>query len=125
MILSYRSSDFNGCNISISFFSCSFNTSNNLKRNIRYHFYVLPFIFKIALFSDDIKVHTSCCHVVNSMSFAMEFVPGKGTTFYILGKPQGAPVGDDEFFQMVMRIWVGDSPADSQLRDALLGLGRE
>jgi hypothetical protein len=54
-------------------------------------------------------------------SFAMEFVPGKGTTFYILGQPQGAPVGDDEFFSMVLGIWFGTSPADVQLREALLG----
>ncbi len=53
-------------------------------------------------------------------TFAMEFVPGKGTTFYIQGLPQGAPVGDDEFFTLVLRIWFGDSPADWKLRDALL-----
>lgn len=55
-------------------------------------------------------------------SFAMDFVPGSGTTFYIAGKPQGAPVGDAEFFGMVLKIWVGSSPADFQLKDALLGL---
>ena len=54
-------------------------------------------------------------------SFAMDFVPGSGTTFYIAGKPQGAPVGDAEFFNMVLKIWVGSSPADFMLKDALLG----
>jgi hypothetical protein len=58
-------------------------------------------------------------------TFAMEFVPKQGTTFYILGKPQGNPVGDDEFFQMVLRIWVGERPADHLLRDALLGREKE
>lgn len=53
-------------------------------------------------------------------SFAMDFVPGKGTQFYIQGQPQGAPVGDDEFFSLVLRIWFGESPADIPLRDALL-----
>lgn len=53
--------------------------------------------------------------------FAMEYVPGQGTTFYIQGKPQGAPVGDDEFWRMVLKIWVGPSPADPQLKKALLG----
>ena len=57
-------------------------------------------------------------------SFAMDFVPGKGTEFYILGKPQGDPVGDAEFFNMVLKIWVGNSPADSSLKDALLGVER-
>lgn len=54
-------------------------------------------------------------------TFAMEFEPGKGTTFYILGKAQGAPVGNDEFFSLVLKIWFGESPADHLLRDALLG----
>jgi hypothetical protein len=54
-------------------------------------------------------------------TFAMDFVPGKGTQFYIAGKPQGAPVGDAEFFRMVLSIWVGNSPADFKLKEALLG----
>lgn len=58
-------------------------------------------------------------------SFAMEFVPGKGTTFYIQGQPQGAPVGDDEFFTLVLRIWFGDASTDPQLRDALLDGGHD
>lgn len=54
----------------------------------------------------------------------MDFVPGSGTTFYIAGKPQGAPAGDAEFFGMVLKIWAGGSPVDSQLKDALLGLDK-
>lgn len=53
-------------------------------------------------------------------SFTMDFVPGKGTQFYIQGQPQGEPIGDDEFFVMVLKIWFGESPADANLRDALL-----
>ncbi len=54
-------------------------------------------------------------------TFSMDFVPGKGTSFYIDGKIQGAPVGDAEFFAMVLKIWLGQSPADHLLKDALLG----
>jgi len=54
-------------------------------------------------------------------TFTMEFIPGRGTQFYITGIPQGGPVGDSEFFDMVLRIWFGPSPVDSHLRDALLG----
>ncbi|MBT0571225.1 chalcone isomerase family protein [Curvibacter sp. CHRR-16] len=54
-------------------------------------------------------------------SFAMEYVPGKGTTFFIAGVAQGAPVGDEGFFQAVLRIWLGHIPADFKLKDALLG----
>jgi hypothetical protein len=56
-------------------------------------------------------------------TFAMEFVPGKGTTFYIQGQPQGAPIGDAEYFGMVLRIWLGTSPVDNQLKEALLASG--
>ncbi len=55
-------------------------------------------------------------------SFSIEFVPGKGTTFYIMDKPQGAAIGDAEFFAMVLRIWLGPIPADYKLKDALLGV---
>lgn len=53
-------------------------------------------------------------------SFSIEFVPGKGTTFYIMDKPQGAAIGDAEFFAMILRIWLGPIPADYKLKDALL-----
>lgn len=71
-----------------------------------------------------VDVFSGRSKLVAGDSFAMEFVPGKGTTFYITGQPQGTPVGDAEFFAMVLRIWVGPSPADHQLRDALLGIER-
>jgi hypothetical protein len=54
-------------------------------------------------------------------TFAMDFIPGKGTQFYIQGQPQGEPVGDAEFFGMVLNIWFGARPADAALRDAMLG----
>lgn len=57
-------------------------------------------------------------------TFAMDFIPGKGTQFYISGQAQGEPVGDDEFFTLVLRIWFGDAPADKQLREALLDGGK-
>jgi hypothetical protein len=68
-----------------------------------------------------IEVFSGKSKLLPGESFAMEFVPGKGTQFYIVGKPQGDPVGDGEFFGMVLKIWVGPSPADSNLKDALLG----
>jgi hypothetical protein len=55
-------------------------------------------------------------------TFAMDYLPGKGTQFYIQGQPQGAPVGDAEFFGMVLRIWLGPQAVDSALRDGLLGI---
>lgn len=68
-----------------------------------------------------IEVFSGKSKLLPGDTFAMEFLPGKGTQFYIQGQPQGAPVGDAEFFTMVLKIWVGSSPADNMLKDALLG----
>jgi hypothetical protein len=68
-----------------------------------------------------IEIFSGKSKLVAGDTFAMEFVPGKGTQFYITGQAQGEPVGDEEFFNMVLKIWVGSSPADRNLKDALLG----
>ncbi|MFT7723523.1 MAG: chalcone isomerase family protein [Roseateles sp.] len=72
-----------------------------------------------------IEIFSGKPKLVAGDSFAMDFIPGKGTQFYIQGQPQGEPVGDDEFFTLVLRIWFGDAPADRPLRDALLDGGRD
>ena len=69
-----------------------------------------------------IEIFSGKPKLVSGDTFAMEYLPGKGTTFFIQGQPQGAPVGDAEFFGMVLKIWVGPAPADFKLKDALLGL---
>lgn len=69
-----------------------------------------------------IEIFSGRSKLATGDTFAMEYVPGKGTTFFIQGQAQGAPVGDAEFFNMVLRIWVGPVPADFKLKDALLGL---
>ena len=38
------------------------------------------------------------------------------------GTAQGDPGKEPEFFTALMRIWLGSSPADTGLKDALLGL---
>ncbi len=58
-------------------------------------------------------------------TFAMDFIPGKGTQFYIQGQAQGEPVGNAEFFNVVLGIWVGASPADRALKEALLGRDKD
>ena len=68
-----------------------------------------------------IEIFSGKNHVDEGHTFAMEFVPGKGTQFFIQGEAQGQPVADAEFFQMVLRIWLGSDPADLRLKDGLLG----
>lgn len=57
--------------------------------------------------------------------FSIEYIPGTGSVVYLNGKVQGAPIKEPEFFGALMRIWLGKSPADDQLKDALLGISRE
>jgi hypothetical protein len=54
-------------------------------------------------------------------SFAVEWLPGTGTVISVNGKPEGAPIKEPEFYSALMKIWLGKSPADAQLKDALLG----
>ncbi len=54
-------------------------------------------------------------------SFDIDYVPGVGTTVLVNGKPTADPIKEPEFFGALLRIWLGDRPADSALKDALLG----
>ena len=54
-------------------------------------------------------------------SFALEWVPGSGTIIIVNGKPAGEPIKEPEFYASLMKIWLGNSPADSTLKEALLG----
>jgi hypothetical protein len=69
-----------------------------------------------------IEIFSGKAKLSSGDTFAMDYLPGKGTQFYIQGQPQGAPVGDAEFFGMVLRIWLGPQTVDAALRDALLGI---
>lgn len=50
----------------------------------------------------------------------IEWVPGTGTVLTINGKAE-EPIADPEFFPVLMKVWLGRSPADADLKDALLG----
>ncbi len=54
-------------------------------------------------------------------SFFVDFVPGVGTTVLVNGKPASEPIKEPEFYSALLRIWLGERPADSALKDALLG----
>ena len=59
-------------------------------------------------------------------SFSVDYVPGVGSTLLLNGKPLlTEPIKEPEFFTALLRIWLGDKPADDALKDALLGIKRE
>jgi hypothetical protein len=57
-------------------------------------------------------------------SFSVDWVPGSGTVIMVNGKAEAEPIKEPEFYTALMSIWLGPSPADSQLKDALLGRSR-
>ena len=52
---------------------------------------------------------------------SIDWVPGMGTLVNVRGVQQGEPFKEPEFFQALLRIWLGRQPADWRLKDALLG----
>jgi hypothetical protein len=58
-------------------------------------------------------------------SVTVDYTPGIGTSVLINGKPEGgAPIKEPEFFNALLKIWLGEKPADHLLKDALLGHSR-
>lgn len=51
----------------------------------------------------------------------LDYLPQSGTRIYMDGKRQGADMPDEEFFQGLLRIWLGPKPVDTSLKAALLG----
>jgi hypothetical protein len=54
----------------------------------------------------------------------LDWIPGSGTQAELNGKKIGELVPDLGFYNAVLRIWIGDKPADSSLKPALLGAAR-
>lgn len=58
-------------------------------------------------------------------AFVIDWVPGTGTIITVKGKQQGQAFEEPEFFSALMRIWLGNNPADWKLKDALLARSGE
>ncbi len=69
------------------------------------------------------EVFASRKQLNNGDSFSVDYVPGLGSTLSLNGKPLiSEPIKEPEFFTALLRIWIGDKPADDNLKDALLGV---
>jgi hypothetical protein len=52
----------------------------------------------------------------------LDYAPSAGgTTLFVDGVAQGTPMPGAEFYQALLRIWLGDNPAQEDLKQALLG----
>jgi len=54
-------------------------------------------------------------------TMTVDWVPGVGTTLYVKGKAEVGPIKEPGFFSAMAKIWLGRSPADALLKEALLG----
>jgi hypothetical protein len=50
-----------------------------------------------------------------------DWLPEKGTVLELNGKPISEPLPDVNFYNALLKIWIGDKPADSALKPLLLG----
>lgn len=54
----------------------------------------------------------------------LDYIPTSGTHVIIKGEEKGVIAGDD-FYSALLDVWLGEEPADSDLKEAMLGLVEE
>lgn len=54
-------------------------------------------------------------------TLTLDFIPGVGTVFSHNGKQVGDATKEPQFYVALMRLWLGQDPADRQLKEALIG----
>lgn len=52
---------------------------------------------------------------------AIDWLPGSGARLSINGKQKSADIAGEDFFRALLKIWLGQKPAQDDLKDALLG----
>jgi len=50
-----------------------------------------------------------------------DYTPDGGTRITVNGQPRGTPIPGAEFFSAMLRIWLGEKPADESLKKGMLG----
>jgi hypothetical protein len=76
---------------------------------------LIPGVMRMSqLFSD-------CKKLSAGDSFQIDWVPGTGTLISVKCASSSEPFKEPEFFNALLRIWLGPNPADWKLKDALLG----
>ena len=51
----------------------------------------------------------------------LDYTGNPGTVMKVNGAPQGRPIAGEAFFRALLRIWIGERPAQEDLKRALLG----
>jgi len=53
--------------------------------------------------------------------FQMDYAPGSGTQLRVDGQRVGNPIEGADFYNALLSIWIGEHPAQTDLKSALLG----
>jgi hypothetical protein len=91
--------------------------SRGIEDNMDKHSFakLIPGVLRMSqIFSDNKKLNAGD-------TFALDWVPGTGTILTVRGVQQGEPFKEPEFYNALLRIWLGPNPADWRLKEALLG----
>lgn len=71
---------------------------------------------------DDIKkLMLSVGEARKGSKIHINFIPGTGTRVLFNGQQKGRDIPGDDFFQALLKIWLGEHPVDSDLKHALVG----
>jgi Chalcone isomerase-like len=54
-------------------------------------------------------------------TIALDYVPGKGTVIRVNDVAKGNPIPGEDFYNALLRIWLGERARSATLREALLG----
>lgn len=73
---------------------------------------------RVKMFAD---VMLSLGDVKAGTVITIDFVPEKGTQVNVNGKPQGKEIPGEDFFQGLLKVWLGDDPVQNDLKAGLLG----
>ena len=50
-----------------------------------------------------------------------DYTPDSGTVIAVNGTPRGKPIPGEDFYQAVLRIFLGERPVDASVKRGLLG----
>lgn len=71
---------------------------------------------------DEIKnLMLSIGEAAKGSKIQINFIPGTGTRVIFNGQQKGPDIGSEDFFQALLKIWLGEHPVDSGLKKALVG----
>ncbi len=57
------------------------------------------------------------------MHIELDWQPAGATVVSVDGKPRGQPITGEDFYRALLRIWLGEKPAQTDIRQGLLGGG--